>query len=109
MLHGPKLLLWLRFLMSFSISVSLTGLIKNEFEILFFRYLPKGFFAFGILDSRLEPTFPKKLLNVLAMEVLSTIIFLSTNREFGDVLAFDFSVTIDFIPSQVFFSFFVFL
>ena len=32
MLHGPKILLWLRFFMSFSISFSLTGLIKNEFK-----------------------------------------------------------------------------
>ena len=37
------------------------------------------------------------------MEVLFAIILLSTNREFGDVLALDFRVTTDFIPSQVFF------
>ena len=36
MLHGPKLLLWLRFLMSFSISVSLTGLIKINSKLIFF-------------------------------------------------------------------------
>ena len=72
--------------MSFSISLSLTALIKNEFEILFFRYLQKVFFAFGILDGRFEPTFTRKLLNVSAMEVLFAIILVSTNREFGYVL-----------------------
>ena len=66
MLHGPKLLLWLRFFMGFSILVSLTGLIKNEFKILFFSYLPKGFFAFGILDARFEPSFTKKIIKCLS-------------------------------------------
>ena len=60
--------------MSFLISVSLTGLIKTEFKVLFFMYLQEGFFAFGILDARFEPTFTKKLLNVSAMEVLFAII-----------------------------------
>ena len=46
-LHGPKLLLWLRYFTSFSISVSLKELIKNEFKTLL-KYLPKGFFPFGI-------------------------------------------------------------
>ena len=73
MLNGPKLLLWLRFLISFSISASLTVLIRNEFKTLSFRYLPKGFFAFGILDARFELTFTKKILNVSAMEVLFVI------------------------------------
>ena len=41
--HGPKLLLWLRFFMSFSISVSLTGLINNEFKVLFLGTYKKGF------------------------------------------------------------------
>ena len=74
-----------------------------------FRYLSKGFFAFGISDTRFEPTFTKKLLNVAAMEVLFAMIFLSTTRELGDVLALDFSVTTDFIPPQVFLRFFEFL
>ena len=58
-LHGPKLLLWLRFFMSLSVSVSLTLLIKNESETLFLRYLPKGFFALGFLDARFELAFTK--------------------------------------------------
>ena len=57
MSHGPKLLLWLRFFMSFSISVSLTGLTKNEFKTLFLSSLSK------------------KLLNVSTIEVLFAIIF----------------------------------
>ena len=61
MLHGPNILLWLRFFMSFSILLSLTGLIKNQFKTLFFRYLLKEFFTFGILAARFEPTFPKKI------------------------------------------------
>ena len=44
-----------------------------------------------------EPTFTKKLLNVSGIQVLFVIIFLSMNREFGDVWALDFSVTTDFI------------
>ena len=43
------------------------------------------------------------------MEDLFAIIFVSTNREFGDVLSLDFSVTTDFIASQVFLRFFEFL
>ena len=78
-------------------------------KFFFFRYLQKGFFAFGILDARFEPTFRKKLLNVSAMEVSFAIILLSTNREFGDVLALYFSVTTDFMPSQVFLRYFEFL
>ena len=78
-------------------------------KFFFFRYLQKGFFAFGILDARFEPTFTKKLLNVSVMEALFAIISLSTNREFGNVLAWDFSVTTDFMPSQVFLRFFEFL
>ena len=74
-----------------------------------FRYLSKRFFAFGISDARFEPTFTKKLLNVAAMEVLFAMIFLSTTRELGDVLALDFSVTTDFIPPQVFLRFSEFL
>ena len=65
MSHGPNLLLWLRFFMSFSISVSLTGLTKNEFKTLFLSSLSK------------------KLLNVSTIEVLFAIIFLSWNKEFG--------------------------
>ena len=95
--------------MGFSISVSLRAVIKNEFKTLLLRYLPKGFFAFGILDAKFEPTFTKKLLNVSAMEALFTIIFLCTNKEFGDVLALDFSVATDFIPSQVLLRFYEFL
>ena len=41
----------------------------------------------------------KKLLNVSAMEVLFAMMLLSMNREFGEVLDLDFSVTIDFMPS----------
>ena len=89
--------------MSFSIPVSLTGLIRNQFKTLLLSYSPKEFFTFGILDARFEPTFTNKLLNVSAMEFLFTIIFLSTNREFGDNLVLDFSVTTGFIPSRVFF------
>ena len=55
--------------------MSLTRLIKNEFKVLFFMYLQKGFFAFGILDARFEPKFRKKLLNVSAMEVSFAIIY----------------------------------
>ena len=55
-----NLFLWLRFFISFSISVFLTGLMKNELKI-FFKYLPSGFFAFGILDARFESTFTKTL------------------------------------------------
>ena len=92
--------------MSSSILVSLTGLIKNKFRTLFFRSLPKGFFfAFGILDTRFEPTFIKISLNVSTMEVLFAIIILSTNRECGGVLVLDFSITTDFIPFQVFLDF----
>ena len=76
-------------------------------KFFFFRHLQKGFF--GILDARFEPTFTKKLLNVSVMEVLFAIISLSTNREFGNVLALDFSVTTDFMPSQDFLRFFEFL
>ena len=36
------------------------------------------------------------------MEVLFVIIFLLTNREFGDILALDFSVKIDFMQAQDF-------
>ena len=43
------------------------------------------------------------------MEVLFAIIFLSTNSEFGEVLALDFSVTTDFIPSKAFLRFLNFL
>ena len=72
---------------------------KINFKNSFLRYLPKGFFAFGILNARFESTFTKKLLNVSAMEVLFAIIFLSTNTEFRDVLVLYFSVTTDFVPS----------
>ena len=92
--------------MNFSISLSLTRLIKVKFNS-FIRYLQKGFFAFSILDARFEPTFTKKLLNVSAMEVLFTIIFISRNSEFGDLLTLDFSVKTDFIPS-LFYRFFYF-
>ena len=109
MLHGTKLLLWLRFVISFSIPVSLRRINKKWIENSFFRYLSKGFFAFGILDPRFEPTFTKKILNTWTMEVLCAIIFLFRNREFGDVLALDFSVKTDFVPSQVFLRFFEFL
>ena len=91
MSHGPKLLLWLRFFMSFSISVSLTGLTKNEFKTLFLSSLSK------------------KLLNVSTIEVLFAIIFLSWNKEFGDVLTVDFSLTTDFMPSKGFWQYFEFL
>ena len=81
----------------------LTGLIKNEFKFLFFLGIyQKGILAFGVLDGRFEPTFNKKLWNVSVMEVLFVIIFLFMNREFGDILALDFSVTTNFLPSQVF-------
>ena len=61
MLHESKLLFWLRSFVTLSISVSLTGSIKIEFNKIFFKYLPKGFFAFGILDARFESTFTKKI------------------------------------------------
>ena len=43
MQHGLKLLLWLRFFMRFSISVSLTGLLKNEFKTVFLGTYQKSF------------------------------------------------------------------
>ena len=91
--------------MSSSILVSLTGLIKNKFRTLFLGPYQKGFFAFGILDTRFEPTFIKISLNVSTMEVLFAIIILSTNRECGGVLVLDFSITTDFIPFQAFLDF----
>ena len=71
---------------------------QNEFKTLFWRFLPKRFLAFGLLDARFEPTFTKKLLNVWAMEVLVAIIFLFSNKEFGDVMALNVSITTDFVP-----------
>ena len=68
---------------------------------LFFRYLLKGFF-----DARFEQTYTKRLLNVSVMEILFALIFVSANREFGDILPLDFSVTTDFIAWQVFLRFF---
>ena len=110
MLHGSKLTFVMgKIFMIFSVSVSLTGLLKNEFKPLFVGTYRKCFFVFGVLDVRFEPTFTKKLLNVSAMEVLFAIIFLCSSRQFADVLALDFSVATDFIPSQVFLRFFEFL
>ena len=60
MLHRPWLLLWFRFFVSFSISVSLTELIKNELKTLFIRHLPIWFFALCILDTRFKPNIYKK-------------------------------------------------
>ena len=65
--------------------MSLTELIKKYFKTLFFRYLPREFFALGILDASFEA------------KCLFAIIFLSRNMEFMDVLTLDFSVTTDFI------------
>ena len=56
MLHGPRLLFWLRLFINFSISVYWTKLMKNEFTNFFLKYVLKGLFHFGILDAKFEPT-----------------------------------------------------
>ena len=79
----------------------------SNFKILF-RYLPKIFLSFGILGARFEPAFTKNI------KCLSDEIFICKNisiceQDIGDVLALDFSVTTDFIPSQLFLRFFEFI
>ena len=106
MLYGPRLLFWLRLFISFSISDSWTGLMKNKFTTLFLKYILKGLFPFGIIDARLEPTLTKKSLNISAIQFLFVITLLFTINEFEVVLSLDFNVTIDLMPSQIFFNIF---
>ena len=54
MLHEPKRLLWLRFFVSFSISVSLIGLIKNEFKTPFLRGTYQKFFSLLVLHLQIK-------------------------------------------------------
>ena len=68
MLHGARLLFLLRLFFNFSISDSWTGLIKNEFTTHFLKYVLKGLFPFGILDTRFEQTLTKKWLNTSPMQ-----------------------------------------
>ena len=92
MLQGPRLLFWLKLFISFSISDSRTGLMKNEFTIFFLKYVLKGLFPFGILAARFEPTLTKKSLNISAMQFLFIITFPFTVNEFRVVLSLDFSL-----------------
>lgn len=54
MLQEPKRLLWLRFFVSFSISVSLIGLIKNEFKTPFLRGTYQKFFSLLVLHLHIK-------------------------------------------------------
>ena len=68
----------------------------------FIENVLKRLFSFGTIDARFEPTLTKKSLNILAMQFLFVITFPFTINEFGVVLSFDFNVTIDLMPAQVF-------
>ena len=72
----------------------------------FSKVLTKRVFRSWFFRCKVWTSIYKKLLNVWAMEVLFAIIFLSTNKEFGDVLVLDFSVITDFTPFQIFLRFF---
>ena len=72
----------------------------------FSKVLTKRVFRSWFFWCKVWTSIYKKLLNVWAMEVLFAIIFLSTNKEFGDVLVLDFSVITDFTPFQIFLRFF---
>ena len=75
---------------------------KNKFITLFLQYVLKDLFPSGSLDARFEPTLTKKSLNISAMQFLFVIAFAFTINKFGVFLSFDFNVTIDLMPSQVF-------
>ena len=63
---------------------------RNEFTALFLKYVLKGFFPFGILDARFEPTLTKKLLNISAMQFLFAITFPFTPKnDFSGISAFN--------------------
>lgn len=57
--------------------------------------LTKNIFYFLYFRCKFSINIYKKILNVWAMELLFTITFLSTNKEFWNILASDFSVTTD--------------
>ena len=59
----------------------------NEFKILFFKYVLKDLFPFGILDARFEQTLTKKSLNISAMQFLFVITFPFTINEFEVALS----------------------